>query len=413
MTHQQTFLFLFILLACLIGCNEDPSIVGVGVLPKTDYSAPLTDTIYATSHATEQNVLFTGYVDRVMLGNAADCEAWMLLKFNTWPDSMIGVYVTSATISMKTMYHFGDSTGMLSFDLYNVKSDWTGDSLANKDSLFNYSSNYFDNSTFIGSLMLASLDDSSRVSFDIPQSDTAKLTQWFTIGSDTNGSNYGLLLKPTNNAMIKGFYSFYGTSADSEVVYPELIVHYKNFNGDTGTYVHAIGVAKYLAHADAALQYKFSNPSDSLSYVQNGISYRSSFHFDTLKTLRHGLLPSTVLVNRAVIEVTLNSSSSLFNLNRTYLADSLYAYVALTDSTLNSSIVTLSQTYTNAQNQHVYQVKVNSFVQAWLKNPAMIKKISVAGVNESLSFDRFALYGNNAALVSERPRLIIIYSTSK
>jgi hypothetical protein len=413
-TLQRTLLFLSILFTCLIGCNEDPSIVGIGVLPKSDFSAPQTDTIYATRHATEYEVLNTGYVDRVMLGNTADCEALTLIKFYSWPDSMVGAYITSATISLKTMYHFGDATGTLSFDLYNAKRDWTGDSLAVNDSLFNAttSSNYYDHSTFMGSATITSNDDTSWVSFEIPTdqipTDTAIMTKWFLSSSDTNGNNYGLILKPTNNNMIKGFYSF--NASDTVSVYPILTVQYININGDTGTYSHSIGVTKYLAHANQPLHDKIFKTDTMMSFVQNGISYRSTFYFDTLRTLKKMLIPSTVLVHNAYIEVTSNPNSFLNNLN---LSDSLYAYIALTDSTLYSSSIVLSETSINQQTQqHKYRFKVNSFVQAWLKSPSMIKKIAIAGYNESLTFDRFALYGNNAT-ESERPRLIITYSMSK
>lgn len=406
MTLQRILLFLFILLTCLIGCNEDPSIVGVGLLPKSDFAAPQTDTIYATGHTTEQAMLFTGSIDRVMLGKNADCEAWMLIKFNL-PDTMKGITITSATISLKTMYHFGDATGTLWFDLYHVKRDWTGDSIAYNDSLFatTTSSNYYDNNSPIApNTSFNSPDDTSWVSFDIP---STEVSQWFIL-ANSDSSNQGLLLKPnptSSNNMIKGFYSFY--ASDTVSVYPVLTVQYKDTNGYPNTFVTSNGAAKYLAHANTTLQNKFNDRSDSLSYVQNGISYRATFHFDTLVT---HLRPSTVLLHSAYIEVTLNSSSSIFNLNRTYLTDSLYAYFVLPDSTIYTSSITLSET--NEQN-HVYKFKVNSFVQAWLKNPSLIKKIFITGVNESLTFDRFALYGNNAALVSERPRLIITYSTSK
>ncbi|HVN47863.1 MAG TPA: hypothetical protein VMU30_03465 [Bacteroidota bacterium] len=378
--------------------------IGKNALPQKDFSTPHTDTIYATSHSSEASVIFTGSLDRVLLGkdNNAGVEACMLIKFYSWPDSLVGAYITSASISLKTVYHFGDSTGILSFNMYSATGNWTGDSIAYNDSLFNYPTNYYNPSNPIAATALTSFDDSSWISINVP--DTATLTRWFITSADSD-NNFGLIFVPTNNSMIKGFYSFNST----DTVYPQLAVQYKKANGDTGTYIHAVGVAKYLTRANPALKSKFSIPNDSLSYIQNGIAYRSTFHFDSI----NNHFPSTILLHSAVIEVTLDPSSSFFNVNHAYLTDSLFAYFALSDSTVNSSSITLSTTYTNAQNQHVYRFSVNSYAQTWLKTPSLIKKIYIAGYNESLSFDRFALYGNNAALVSERPRLIITYSTSK
>ncbi len=348
-----------------------------------------------------------------MLGkdDNAGIEAWMLIKFYPFDDTMYNanIKITSATIYLKTLYHFGDSTGALSFNMYHAFGVWTGDSIAYNDSLFSYPENYY-NTTSIGNATLTDsignplFGDTEWVHFNIPNSE---VQNWLTTESDSV-TNQGLVFEPTNSTMIKGFYSFNST----DTVYPVLTLNYTE-NDTPKTYSTTTGVAKYLSRASSLLKSKFSIPSDSLSYIQNGVSYRSTFHFDTLKTHSHVLLPSTILLHNAFIEVTLNPASSLFNLNKTYLADSLYAYLATDSTTINSSSITLSTTYTNAQHQHVYRFSVYNYVQTWLKNPSLIKKIYITGVNESLSFDRFALYGNNAALVLERPRLIIIYSTSK
>jgi hypothetical protein len=413
-TLQRTLLFLFILLTCLIGCNEDPDIVGVGLLPQSDFGTLHTDTVYATSDSLEQNLLYTGYISSVALGKDNYSEAWMFIKFWSWPDSLNGVTIKEATIRLKTMYHFGDTLGTLSFNMYRAAGVWTGDSLTYSfydhrfgDSLSLYPQNYYNASKFQTAFFKNDNDNSQFSDTDwvhVSIEDTAMVREWFVSEYDTNSLNQGVLLIPTNSTMLKGFYSF---NASNDTLYPELVVTYEK-DGYTNTYTHAYGYTKYIPvqkPIDLTIQAKFANPSnDSLTYIQNGTSYRSVFRFDTLH------IPATSLIHRANLEVTLNQSKSIFNTNHTYLRDSLFSYYALTDTSYYSSSGLVS--LLSSQDPHVYQLRANSYVATWLKNPALLRKVVLTGYSESSTFDRFALYGAKAAL-TVRPRLIITYSTSK
>jgi hypothetical protein len=390
---------------CLsFGCNDAPDSVGAATQPVGYLGTVQVDTFYATGHSSLPNLLYTSTIDRFMLGKYQTCQAWACLKFSSWPDSMIGVTITSGTILLKSVYHFGQSMSVLPFNAYRARASWAGDSLT-YDSLslntvaqapYNY---YYDIGTKYSSTIQAG--DTDWVTIEIP--DTSMLRDWFSTNSDTMHLNDGIILSPdpSSSNVIRGFYSYYASDTSYQ---PTL---YVNYNGAYGpnTYVHKVSSSKYVSTIDRASLITDNN----LIYVQSGISYRGLISFDRILTTW------PVSIHRAVLQVTLNASKSSpqFNFFPTpFLHDSLYALSVATDSISDGSFSALSQRSADSSGHVMYSFESAGLATRWLNNSSA-RKVALCGYFESDSFDLFTIFSEAAADIKLRPRIIITYSVKR
>ncbi len=382
------------LLWLITGCYDEPDPVGAPVLPQMDFSPIQVDTFYATAHSSNYNLLYTQGIDRVMLGKFKTYEAWTCLKFNQWPDSMLGKTITGATIQFKTMYHFGDSSAAFSFDVYRLRASWdslTCDLLKN-NILQNNNNTYYDNNHITVQIPFIPPGDSQLVTISIL--DTTMLREWFSSNTDTTHLNEGVLLRPTNSNVIKGFYSCNVSDTANQ---PSLHVYYANA---TDPYIHRTGSSKYISHVDS-LTLKADN---NLVYVQNGIGYVGVISFDSIST------PWPVLSFSAVLQVTLDPTTSSSQYNP-FTYNTLYTLTVGSDGTSYGYYpIASSELFTDSAGQHIYQFNMLPIVSSWLNN-SIPRRVALSGYyNESLSFDLFTFYGSQVNKKLLKPRLIIRYS---
>ncbi|MCX6121323.1 MAG: hypothetical protein NTX44_06850 [Ignavibacteriales bacterium] len=387
------------MLFLLNGCNDTPNSVGRGSQNKEDFGVVHVDTLYATDHASTQNLIYTSSIDRFMLGKYKTYQAWTCLKFYGWPDSLIGKKITSATIRLKGVYHFGDSLAPLSFDAYRAMSNLfltdslTYDSL-NLNSVNSVHGVYY-NSSPLSIPTIFPVGDTGSMTIHIL--DTTMLREWFSTNTDTTDLNDGLLFRPTNSNIIKGFYSF---NASDTSYQPTLYITYQDTNGNTVGYSHKVGISKYVSTVNQASLIM----DNTLIYVQNGISYRGFVSFDSIST------PWPASVYRAVLQVTLNvpQSSAQFT---PFAHDSLYALSVGTNDKSDGGAYGMSQLSTDSSGHPFYSFEIRQIAVRMLNN-ASIRKIALSGYSESGSFDLHALYG---ALSDKKlkPRLIITYSIQR
>jgi hypothetical protein len=321
-------------------------------------------------------------------------EAWTCLKFYYWPDSLLGATILSATIQLKPFYHFGDSLSSLSLDAFRAMASILGDSLT-FDSLNLNASYYYDNIQINTPVTIQASDTLCLINLD-----TAVVREWFISNTDTTGRNNGLLLRPANANVIKGFYS---CNASDTALQPTLYISYIDTNGITGIYTHKTGVSKYVAHVDPAL---FVNSTDGKMRVQNGISYRGMLNlesrsFDNLASL----WPFSI--HQAVLQITLDSASSSCSLAQ-FENDQLYGLSVGTDNEVDGTYYPLS---TQLTDKHVYQFDVLSMLSPWIHN-TIARKIVLAGFFESGSFDLFTFYGAGST-IAQRSKIIITYSIKR
>jgi hypothetical protein len=390
---------------CLsFGCNDAPDPVGVSTQPVGYLSTVKVDTFYATGHSSLPKRLFTSSIDRFMLGKYQTYQAWACLKFASWPDSMVGATITSGTIRLKSVYHFGESMSGLHINAYRARASWAGDSLTYDSLSLNTVGQspyncYYDISTKYSSTIKAG--DTDWVTIDIP--DTTMLREWFSTNSDTMHWNDGIILSPdpSFSNVIRGFYSNYASDTSYQ---PTL---YVNYNGAYGpnSYVHKVSSSKYVSTVDRASLITDNN----LIYVQSGISYRGLISFDSILTTW------PVSIHRAVLQITLNASKSSPQFNpfpTSFLNDSLYALSVATDSIADGSFSALSQRSTDSFGRVIYSFESAGLANRWLNNSSA-RKVMLSGYFESGSFDLFTIFSEGVSDIKLRPRIIITYSIKR
>jgi hypothetical protein len=387
-----------IILCISSGCNDAPNPVGAAITPAEDYGVFHVDTFYAqVIQPTQPNLLFTRSIDRVMLGRyqanqGQTYEAWTCLKFYTWPDSLLGVKITGATLQLTSFYRFGDTTADLSFSAYRAIASTQGDSLT-FDSLNLMSSSYFSSTPISNPARVLPTDSLCSLVLD-----TAVVREWLISNIDTTHRNDGIILRPANSNVIKGFYS---CNASDTSLLPTLTIYYVDTNGIEGIYVHKTGSSKYVASVSSNL---FLGSSDGKMRVQDGISYRGLLALDPAFDKLSRLWPITI--HQAVLQLSLDRASSSCSYTPTpFSQDLLYGLSVGTDNNPNGFYSTLSTKLSDS----VYQFNVLTFTPGWIKNISE-RKIMFSGYFESGSFDLFTFYGSGSAAL-QRPKIIISYST--
>jgi hypothetical protein len=381
------------------GCNDTPNSVGQGSQNNEDYGVVHIDTFYATGHSSISNLLYTSSIDRFMVGKYKTYQAWACLKFYDWPDSLLGAKITSATIQLKGVYHFGDSLAPLSFDVYRAMSNlFQSDSLTydslNLNSVNNIRGVYYNGSP-ISIQTVIPVGDTESVTIKIL--DTTMLREWFSTNTDTTDLNDGLVFRPTNSNIIKGFYSFIASDTSYQ---PRLSITYEDTNGNSLSASHKIGLSKYISTVNQASLITDNN----LIYVQNGISYRGLVAFDSIP------VSWPVSIYRAVLQTTLNGSHSSSQFTP-FSQNSLYALSVGTNDKSDGASYGLSQCSTDSSGNPIYSFEIRQLAIRMLSN-ASIRKVALSGYYESGSFDLHSLYG----AISDKklkPRIIITYSVQR
>lgn len=379
------------MLFLISGCNDTPNSVGNKSLSKGDYGVVYVDTFYATDHSSLLNLIHTSSVDRFMIGKYKTYQAWTCLKFDSWPDSLVGVKIIDATIQLKGVYHFGDSLAPLSFSVHRAMSNlFRSDSLT-YDSLnlntVNSVNGVYYNSTPLSVQTIIPVGDTESISIKIL--DTTMLREWLSTNTDTTDLNDGLIFRPTNLNVIREFYSF---STSDTAYQPTLYIDYIDTNGNSFSYSHKVGVSKYVSTVNQTSLITDNN----LIYIQNGISYRGLVSFDSIP------IPWPLSIHRAVLQVALSSSESVTH-------DSLYALSVGSSGISDGISYAISQRSLDSSGHPIiYSFEVRPIAIRWLSN-ASIRKVLLCGYSESSSFDLFKLYGTGAL----KPRVIITYSVQR
>lgn len=365
------------------GCMSDPNPVGVGLLPSSDFLKIDTTALFAQSSYLQQAIPSPSFT-RLLVGKTGSIEAWGLMRFLPLPDTLKGVQVLDAKVELRTEYHFGDSLAPLSFSIHKVLQYWRGDSLT-IDSLV---APGFFQSNAVGSFSQSSIGDTSGVSFRL---DTAVVRSWLDSAGDTVLTNHGILLRPSNSKVVKGFATF-GTATDA--FRPKLVVVYTRQSGTRSDTVRfSLGNARFVT--------KVAGPAattDSvLLAIQSGVVTRGMLGFSVSS------LPPKSPIHQAILEVKLDNARSRMN---SYTPDSLTVYFVAKDGIVFPSRI-LGETIRDGSNT-TYKFQINHFVQQWVRDP-QYTSVAIGGFQETGFLDLFAIHGS-AALPTLRPKLTVIYS---
>ncbi len=375
------------LIACVVlflaGCAENPTPVGVKLLPQDDFLRLDTSVVTATRSYNGTIIPGTSAAPRVLVGSVNNLQCWGLYRFSAIPDSTRAMPIVSAELILRTVYHFGDSLAPFSLAVHQITTNWVTDSLT-IDSL---KAAGFYKTAPSGVWNPSSIGDTSTLMIPL---DTSMVRSWGTY-SDSVINNFGLLLRPTNSAVVKGFGSF----TISEVAFgPRLLLRYKDVAGKIDTLTITTGTHRFVT---TGMSKAWASDSTHL-WIQNGGASRGYVEFDV------SAIPLHAAVHKATMELTLDTQRSQLNY---FTADSAYVYFTGDDGTTLSFIVDIG-TPVQVGPSKVYQFPLSQFVQRWVRGAAL-KRVAIAGFDETFALDLFSFYGaqSNQAV---KPKLTIIYS---
>jgi hypothetical protein len=383
--NPLTYAFFLALVSLVwLGCNEEPTSVGIGLLSSQDLVRVDTTTITAVTGTTVRKRINTGSSSEIMVGKFQGYEARALLRFTGVPDTLQSATVLSAYLILKANYRFGDPQGNLAFSVDKMVQGWTETGVT-WDSISTAS--YVQTTTTSFSEAIADTD-SVAVSLD-----PNLMHDWFQAAADSQAIE-GIVLIPTDASnKIVGFNSFQSSDA---LEIPRLVVTVLN-GTEQDTLTLAYGQDAYVANIDNL------NSDPNLLYVQAGVAYRSIVTFDLSS------VPSHVGIHQAMLELTLNPSTSILSstssLNSQSI-DSLLSYFLVTADSVDNFSYILGQRLN--PDSTVYSFAITPDVQHWINGKPNLG-VQIEALAESSRLDLFTFYlsSPNASL---RPRLRIVYS---
>ena len=382
-SHLISSFFTILFVLFIAGCAETPTTVGARLLPNDDFLRLDTTVVSATRSYNGTVLPATSISPRVLVGNVDNIQCWGIYRFSLLPDSIKTIPIVSAELDLRTIYHFGDSLAPFSMTVHQILMNWATDSLT-IDSL---RAPGFYRKSPSGVWSPSSIGDTSTLSIPL---DTTMIRSWGTV-SDTTLKNFGVLLRPTNNGVVKGFGSF---MVSNPALGPKLLLRLRNASGTIDTLSLTIGGQRYVT---TGLNPAWASDSTHL-WVQNGGANRGYVEFDVTT------IPLHAAVHKATLELTLDAQRSKFNY---FTADSVYAYFTGDDGSTLSYIVGVGSPV-QVGTSKVYQFPVGAFVQRWVRG-AVLKRMAIAGFDENIALDLFSFYGAQSSK-AVKPKLTIIYS---
>ena len=378
--------YAFSLVTLASGCMDDPSSVGLKLVPSGDLLQ--IDTLIANASSSYSQkaapLSFAGFPTTFAVGRSENFESWGLLSLTSLSDTLSKLVIQGADLHLRAAYHLGDSLASFSVNIHKALVSWNRASFV-YDSLmapgvFELSSTAVPPSTF---------GDTDEVVLPL---DTALVRGWFRAVTDTTLHNYGIVLEPTNSMVIKGFVS--NVAGNDAAHLPFVSVRYTDsVTGLTDTLILNGVVDKFVAGMADTTALKDS----SLLVVRGGSAYRGVVGFDVSS------IPPHALIHRALFEIYADAATSRFASNH---HDSLYALFPFTLNPVQISerIADSGQTY--------FRFNVTEFVQSMARGSG-VPQISVAAYEEENGVDLFRIFGSAAANTSKRPHLTILYSRTR
>lgn len=382
-SHIAISLLAVLVLLFLAGCTETPTTVGAKLLPQDDFLHLDTSVVSCTRSFSGPVIIATSSAPRVLVGNVDNLQCWGLYRFALLPDSIKTLPIVSAELNLRTIYHFGDSLAPFSMSVHKILVSWASDSLT----IDTLRAAGFYNTASSGVWNSSSIADTSSLSIPL---DTAMIRSWGTYG-DSVISNFGVLLRPTNSRVVKGFGSFTTSEASFG---PQLLLRFRDAAGKIDTLKVITGTHRTVT---TGVNSTWASDSTHL-WVQNGGANRGYVEFDVSN------LPAHAAIHKATLELTLDATRSKFNY---FTADSVFAFFTGDDGSTLSYIAEIGSPV-QAGASKIYQFPVGSFVQRWVRG-AKVKRIAIAGYDESFALDLFSFYGAQSTKAI-KPKLTIVYS---
>jgi hypothetical protein len=344
-------------------------------------------TIVATSSSTVKTfVPMDGRLN--LVGKSGDYTAITAMQFfPAFFPQRDTITVVTATLRLRIVGWFGDSTGTLAFDVHKITKGWS-QSFVTWDSV---QSGFYESGTGRGSFSGTIQADTQFISIEL---DTAMVREWFL---PLTVSSYGIVLVPTASSNVVG--SIHGFDFDSTQFQPSLEVVVRNPAGtvrDTSRFT--FGQDAFVGNIDNLA----TDPQHM--YVQAGVVYRSTVLFDV------SFIPRGAIINQAELQLTRNPALS--RLSRFTGDKVIAAHLRLGDADTSRFDFT-GVTGRADENLPLIMADVTRYAQSWVKGPNYGLIIRATNQTEFSSFQLQVFHNETAADADKRPRLRIFYAAEQ
>ena len=390
MTKKISLLFFTVFsIFLIVSCNDSPTDLGANFLGqdgvevlKLDSSV---DSIAQRSYSFK-NVFNLGNSTTLLLGKTDNITSHILLKFVILiPDSIQdeitanNLIVQDTYIEFVKNYSFGDSNATFDYGAFKVNDKWSSTTFTS-DSFATLSYENID----LSSDRVA--DNDSVYSFHLASSIASS---WLKNSLDsTLESNNGILLSPTANSQkVNGFTAF-NTSGIND---PRLRIVVQK----PGEYVDTL--IGYIASDVSVVLGEVPNVGPENLAIQSSLTAEAKLFFDL------SAIPENVVINSAVLTLTVDSLKTKTGSNFT---NTLTTFL-LTDSSKNE--LNTNYVYTLKRSGETYTGEITNIVRAW-NNNVTNQGLLIKSTVEFFGLEVFTVKGSNASMLSQRPRLEIVYS---
>jgi hypothetical protein len=396
---MKTYPILAALLLLLItGCAEKPTSVGNG-LPNIDGSFTiLYDTLYAVSDSTYKVSYAPGLGLSNLAGRLSPTEEIVTL-INFTPsgavDSLRGASIDTVELRMTVNYRY--FAGMpFQLNIQEVKRSWS-QSTFTSDSLPALTLGTTTLGTFSDSMTFAALTQ-ARIT------DTAAIRRWAVSYYDTSSlvpDFYGFAIRSPlgiSNGVV-GFSTFNNFS----IFVPSLLIKYTR-NGRRDSLSVLTGEDTYATVTTGV-------PSVTPLTMRGAFGIRSAVRFDHRRLLDSTDASNIPIVNRATLELTLDTLNSSFG---GYSPDTLTALLGMsaTDTDRSDSTIYVYgfRKAVAAGQSPVYAFNITSIADRWVRGVKPNYGLTVRWAAEFGTTEKAVFYSRTNTDAVKRPKLIVTYS---
>ena len=379
-----------------ISCSDSPTSVGSNLIQDQDKISfkqfdTYTENVKQNSYSYSK-VIALGSGSYLIFGKTDYAESDVMLRFSIYlADSILTriknneMYVKKAWMTMSTSYLLGEKTAPFDFTVHKIKdTDWETYTF-DRDSL---SKLVYDGTDISSSHAFTD----TTITFDMKSS---VVSEWLKAMYDSANTpkNCGILIKPT-----AGTSKMRGTLVPSSTETTDyMVLHFEleripAASKTDSTYVTPAYFTTFMK--------ELKTPTTNYLYLQGGYSHRGFLSLDLSK------LPKDVIVSKAILELTQNTSLSTDGTP----SSSNVSVSMLADSTNKKYTSDSTYTSTLTKSGSIYSGDISWMIQRLLHGLEN-QGLELVLTDEYSTAARIAFHGSNDADKSKRPRLKIYYTT--
>ncbi len=388
---MKKILFVLLSLLLLLGCAEKPKNVGGGLIDPNDVFTIVDTVVTSTSDATYRVAYAPGFGNINLTGRLTNNDESFSL-YNFIPDGSIdslkGAQIDTVELGLYVTYRFLPSAPKIEFDIKKVETSWS-------QSTFTYDSL---------PLLVVSADSilgTFKDSMNYGSTVTAQLKKdyirrWADTYIDSGNHNryFGFTVQArTIPTGLIGFSTFNSLSG----IYPRLLIKYTK-NGLRDSVVLISGEDTFVS--------KFA-----VAPILSPLTVRAAFGIRSKINFNFSALANKPTINRAILELTLDSTASSFS---GYSPDTVIALLGMDSSIVDrsdSTVYVFGYRKEIIPNQSpVYSFVVSNIVQRWINGLRPNYGLTLRWAAEYSSAEKAVFFSSTAADSTKRPKIKITYS---